>query len=96
MCARRWSACFYPALVLWLDQRHVLKAFRAFVGDEEGHLFSPVSLLPKIRSRMGFLRIKNPCGAKLFISSSDRIVVLLNPFHGFEQLTKIGPVKWSV
>ena len=30
----------YPlgfALVLWLDQRHALKAFRAPVGDEEGH-----------------------------------------------------------
>ena len=25
------------ALVLWLDQRHALKAIRASVGDEEGH-----------------------------------------------------------
>jgi len=32
----------YPAtqsggLTLWLNQRHALETFRAFVGDEEGH-----------------------------------------------------------
>jgi len=37
VCARRWSACFYPALVLWLDQSNALKANRSSVGDEDGH-----------------------------------------------------------
>jgi len=34
--ALRWPLeC--AALMLWLYQRHALKAFRASVGDEEGH-----------------------------------------------------------
>jgi len=39
--AFRWTLK-RTTLVLWLDQRHALKAFRASVGDVEGHELQPV------------------------------------------------------
>ena len=41
---RQTSALSCTIFILWLDQRHALKAFRATVGDVEGHSASKLYL----------------------------------------------------